>query len=69
MSILEYCRNRHISPLTVAALQAAGYDTIRVNEILPQSAPDPDIIEAARQRGATIITFDLDFKAKPGQIN
>lgn len=60
---MRFVADMHISPLTVDALNAASYHTVRVDAILPQTVPDSEIIEAARRRGAAIITFDLDFSA------
>ena len=34
----------HISPRTVQFLRQLGHDVIRVNEILPATAPDPAIV-------------------------
>ena len=48
-------------PADVAELQAAGYQIHRVAEYLPAYVSDVEIIELARQEGATIVTQDLDF--------
>ena len=53
----------HISPRTVQFLRQLGHDVIRVNEILPPTAPDPAIIARAAEDGRTILTQDLDFSA------
>ena len=51
----------NLSPLTVAALQADGYDITRVSSLLPATTSDANILELARQRGMVVVTQDLDF--------
>jgi len=51
----------HVSPRTVAYLRELGHDAIRVNEILPASAPDEVVVAHAREQSRVIITQDLDF--------
>ena len=53
----------HISPITVAELQASGYEIHRVTEVLPAYASDAEIIERARHEESVIVTQDLDFSA------
>jgi len=53
----------HISPSTVEFLRSLGHDVARVNEVLPATAPDQQIVEVARAEGQTILTQDLDFSA------
>lgn len=53
----------HISPLTVATSIQAGYDTMRVAEVLPATAPDAEILTFARVENRVVITQDLDFSA------
>lgn len=53
----------HISPITVAELQASGYDIRRMTEHLPADASDTDIIELAHREEAVLVTQDLDFSA------
>lgn len=53
----------HISPRTVQFLRQLGHDAIRVNEILPATAPDAAIVARAADDGRTILTQDLDFSA------
>ena len=53
----------HISPRTVEFLRSLGHDAVRVNEILPATVPDQDIVDLARSEGRTILTQDLDFSA------
>jgi len=51
----------HISPATVHFLQTLGYDTIRVNEIMPSNSSDKEIVETAKKEERVILTQDLDF--------
>jgi predicted nuclease of predicted toxin-antitoxin system len=51
----------HISPLTVAALKAQGYDIVRTTDLLPATAADAEILELARVQGRVVLTQDLDF--------
>lgn len=51
----------HISPRTVAHLRSRGHDVLRVNEVLPATAPDDDVIAFARSENRAIVTQDLDF--------
>ncbi|MGQ9825696.1 MAG: DUF5615 family PIN-like protein [Desulfotomaculales bacterium] len=61
MSKLKYFADIHISPLTCNSLRKAGYHVLRVNDVLPSTASDLQIIEYARQQNMVIITQDLDF--------
>lgn len=63
MSKLKYFADLHISPLTCKLLRKAGYHIFRVNDVLPSTAPDLQIIEYARQQNLVILTQDLDFSA------
>lgn len=58
---LRLLADMNISPLTVAALQDAGWDILRVSDRLSKFAADPEILAFARQEGRVIITQDLDF--------
>ena len=42
--VLKLLADLHISPRTVQFLQRLGREVIRVNEILPATAPDPAIV-------------------------
>ncbi|AFY61190.1 DUF5615 family PIN-like protein [Synechococcus sp. PCC 6312] len=61
MSNLCLLADVHISPLTVAALNREGYNTVRTTDFLPASAADVEILELARVKGRVILTQDLDF--------
>jgi len=60
---LKFIADIHISPLTVKALQAKGYNITRITDKLPATASDKEIIQLALQEKAAIITQDLDFSA------
>lgn len=61
MSSLRFLADVHISPLTVAALDSQGYDTVRTTDLLPATAADIEILELAREEGRVVLTQDLDF--------
>jgi predicted nuclease of predicted toxin-antitoxin system len=51
----------HISPKTVGDLQKQGYEIIRSSDVLPNNAPDINILEFARTENWVVLTQDLDF--------
>jgi predicted nuclease of predicted toxin-antitoxin system len=61
MSSMRLIADVHISPLTVAALKAQGYDIVRSTDLLPATAADAEILELARVQGRVVLTQDLDF--------
>jgi predicted nuclease of predicted toxin-antitoxin system len=61
MNTLRFIANVHISPLTITTLRLAGYDIVRVPDILPRASSDSVILEFARIENRTILTQDLDF--------
>lgn len=58
---LRFLADMNISPLTVTALHAAGWEIIRVSTVLPATAPDREILAWARQEARVVVTHDLDF--------
>lgn len=46
----RFLADMNLSPLPVAALQADGYDILRVSSLLPATTADSVILEEARQR-------------------
>ncbi|RLT35008.1 MAG: hypothetical protein DWI57_15930 [Chloroflexi bacterium] len=58
---LRFLADMNLSPQTVADLQAAGWDILRVNQVLSATTSDRDILTYARQNNQVIITQDLDF--------
>ena len=60
---VRYLADVNISPATVAAVRSAGFDIHRVDDNLPPTAPDSDIIALAIRHNRTVITQDLDFSA------
>lgn len=65
---LKLLADLHISPLTIAELQADGYEIRRVSDLISARASDTEIIELALQENAAIITQDLDFSALVAKI-
>jgi predicted nuclease of predicted toxin-antitoxin system len=61
MSSMRLIADVHISPLTVAALKAQGYDIVRTTDLLPATAADAEILALARVESRVILTQDLDF--------
>lgn len=67
----------HISPETVFFLKSLGHDTVRVNEIMPPTSSDKEIVQAAITNNRVVLTQDLDFseiialsgKTKPSLIS
>jgi predicted nuclease of predicted toxin-antitoxin system len=53
----------NISPQTVSDLCRLGWDTVRVNQVLPATATDDTILEHARAQNRVVLTQDLDFSA------
>jgi len=60
---LRFLADMNISPLTVAALQAEGWEIVRVSSVLAVDASDRDILNLAEQRRQVVITQDMDFSA------
>jgi predicted nuclease of predicted toxin-antitoxin system len=53
----------HISPATVSFLRSLGHDVVRVDEVLPNTASDAEILVRAAQESRAVLTQDLDFSA------
>lgn len=53
----------NLSPTTVWRLRTDGFKAERVNDILPASADDTEILRVAENSEYVLITFDLDFSA------
>ena len=60
---LRFLGDMNLSPLTVADLVQAGWDTVRVSNLTLATASDTEILELARNDNRVIITQDLDFSA------
>ena len=60
---LKLLADLHISPLTVAEIQAIGYEIHRVSDLIRPNSSDSEIIELALHEKAAIVTQDLDFSA------
>ncbi len=61
MNTLRFIADVHISPLTITTLRLAGYEIVRVPDILPRASSDSVILEFARIENRIILTQDLDF--------
>ena len=51
----------HISPITVQHLTELGHDVIRANSVLPENAPDREIVAWAISNERVVLTQDLGF--------
>ncbi len=51
----------HISPITVQHLNELGHDAIRANAVLPDNAPDREIVAWAVSHERVVLTHDLGF--------
>jgi predicted nuclease of predicted toxin-antitoxin system len=51
----------NVSPLTVAVLRQHGWDVVRSSDLLPATAPDPEILALAGDQDRVLLTQDLDF--------
>lgn len=63
MSRVGYLADMHLSPLTCESLRIAGYQVVRVSEVLSPAASDLEVVQYAGERGLTILTCDLDYSA------
>jgi len=63
MPHLSLLAHMNISPQTVSVLCSAGWATVRVPQLLPATATDEEILDAARRENRTIVSQDLDFSA------
>lgn len=52
-----------IGRATIEHLTAHGHDAVHVSALLPSTATDLEIVDAAIREGRTILCFDLDFSA------
>lgn len=58
---MRFLVDENLSRRLVTALATAGHDVVHVADLDLRSAPDVDILKAARARGRTIISSDTDF--------
>ncbi len=52
-----------IGRVTIEYLASHGHDAVHVSALLPSTATDLEIVDAAIREGRTILCFDLDFSA------
>ena len=58
---MRFLADMNISPQTVESFRQAGWDIVRVSNLLPFNSTDPEILELARREEMFVITQDLDF--------
>ena len=58
---MQIIADMHIAPSTVKHLNALGYDVIRVDDVLPGTAADREIVAWAADHGRVVLTQDQDF--------
>jgi predicted nuclease of predicted toxin-antitoxin system len=58
---MRFLADMNLSPLTVAALNEFGWETVRSSSLMAPDASDFDILRYARENEYVIITQDLDF--------
>lgn len=58
---MKLLADMHISPATVEHLRGKGHDVVRVNEVLPSSTSDNELITWAGEHARAILTQDLEF--------
>ena len=51
----------HISPITVQHLTELGHGVVRANSVLPENAPDHEIVAWAVSGERVVLTQDLGF--------
>lgn len=51
----------NLSPLWVAVLTRAGFETVHWSTVGKQSAPDSELLFWAKKNGYVVLTHDLDF--------
>ena len=58
---VKYIADVNVSRQVVDLLRTAGFDIVRVSEIMDPRSPDEDILAQALLRGAVVISHDQDF--------
>ncbi len=58
---MRFLADMNLSPVTVAALNERGWETVRSSSLMAADASDQDILSYARAHEYVIITQDLDF--------
>jgi predicted nuclease of predicted toxin-antitoxin system len=53
----------NLSPRVVTALRAAGFDAVRVSDLMPACSADEDVLAEAVRLGAVLVSQDQDFAA------
>lgn len=58
---MKFLADMGVSPKTVEALKAEGYDAIHISEAGLFRMKDSEILQKALQEERIVLTFDLDF--------
>lgn len=67
---MELLCDRNVADKYYQAFRGTGWISVhRVSDVLPNDAPDSDIIDHARERGWVVFTSDVRFLAdEPGEL-
>jgi predicted nuclease of predicted toxin-antitoxin system len=60
---MKFLADVNVSRRVVEQLQVAGFEAIRVTDIMDGRSPDQEILSEARSRRAVLISHDQDFSA------
>lgn len=58
---MKFLADMGISPATVAALRANGYEAFHLMERGLERLPDTEVLQLARAESCVLLTHDLDF--------
>ncbi len=61
--MMKFLLDQGLPRSTVVALLERGYDADHVGQVGLETASDREILQQARDQGATVVTFDADFHA------
>lgn len=56
--------DEHIPTRFVTALEAEGFDVVRVKDVLPEGSPDSAVLEHAVETERVILSEDGDFRGE-----
>ena len=58
---LRFLADHCISNTIVESLRAAGYEVLRLRDVMPQESPDSVVIDKAQQLDAILLSLNGDF--------